>query len=189
MASIGHLLCSPTAGQATISRLRCETHASFLSLGHHVGGHLEPGRHGGLTTSRKKQIVEDAEGEEYLHKETWRVVNRQFDPPDDRKKGATYDDLVAMVFAAHSLEGYLNFIGDKILPELWQKEREIEGGFEGKLARILQECGLNKFEKGRRPYSTVTELTTLRNNLAHPKTKKQRKRRKIYPEGKEPTLF
>jgi hypothetical protein len=94
-----------------------------------------------------------------------------------------------MVFAAHSLEGYLNFIGDKILPELWQKEREIEGGFEGKLARILQECGLNKFEKGRRPYSTVTELTTLRNNLAHPKTKKQPKRRKIYPEGKEPPLF
>jgi hypothetical protein len=44
---------------------------------------------------KKKQIVEDAEGEEYLHKEKWRVVNRQFHPLDDRRKGATYNDLVA----------------------------------------------------------------------------------------------
>jgi hypothetical protein len=71
-----------------------------------------------------------------------------------------YDDLVAMVFASHTLEGYFNFIGDKISPGVWQNERDIQGGLEGKLALILRECGLPYFDKDRRPYATIAALVT-----------------------------
>ncbi len=139
---------------------------------------------------RKRHFVEDFEGEEYLHKETWRVVKRQFDRPEDSKKGAMYDDLVAMVFASHTLEGYLNFIGDEILRELWKNEREefSKIGITGKLATISKACGLEPFERGRRPYSTVEALKTLRDCIAHPKTHKP-KSSTVYSEGKEPPMF
>jgi hypothetical protein len=138
----------------------------------------------------KRKFVEDSEGEEYLHKETWRVVKRQFDRPEDSRKGAMYDDLVAMVFASHSLEGYLNFIGDKILPEVWKNEKEAfsGAGIEGKLATISTECGLEPFDKGRRPFSTVKALRRLRDSIGHPKTYKP-KSSKVYSEGKEPPMF
>ena len=136
----------------------------------------------------KRIFVETSEGEEYLHKETWRVVKRQFERPDNSSKGAMYDDLVAMVFASHTLEGYLNFIGDKILPSIWHNERGIEGGLEGKLALILQVCSLPDFDKGQRPYATVATLTKLRNSIAHPKTHKLRGQT-ICSEGKEPPFF
>jgi len=135
-----------------------------------------------------RRFIYQSEGEEYLHKEAWRVVARQFERPDDPRKGAMYDDLVAMVFASHTLEGYLNFLGDKLLPKVWQNEREIEGRLEGRLTLILRECGLPNFDKGRRPFATVAALTKLRNGMAHPKTHKP-KASKIYSEGKEPPLF
>ena len=99
-------------------------------------------------THRPRRFVDESEGEEYLHKEAWRVVMRQFERcPDDPKKGALYDDLVAMVFASHSLEGYLNYIGEKL--EVWQNERDIKGGVAEKLTLILQACGLPEFNKFR----------------------------------------
>ncbi len=139
---------------------------------------------------KRRYFIEETEGEEYLHKETWRVVKRQFDRPEDSRKGAMYDHLVAMVFASHTLEGYLNFIGDKILPELWKNERDEfkTTGITGKLAAILEECGLEPFENGRRPYSTAKALKKLRDKIAHPKTNKP-KSRIIYSEGKEPPMF
>lgn len=136
----------------------------------------------------KRKFVGTSEGEEYLHKETWRVVKRQFERPDNPNRGAMYDDLVAMVFAAYTLEGYLNFVGDKILRGVWQNERGIEGGLEGKLTLILQACSLPDFDKGRRPYATVAALIKLRNSITHPKTHKL-KSQTIYSEGKEPPLF
>jgi len=152
--------------------------------------HLSFGSSLGLNSMKKRQFIEKSEGEEYLHKETWQVVNRQFERPEDSRTGAMYDDLVAMVFAFHTLEGYLNFVGDKVLPEMWRNERKEfkETGITGKLAAVLEACGLEPFEKGRRPYSTVQALKKLRNSIAHPKTYKP-KCRKVYSEGKEPPMF
>lgn len=101
-----------------------------------------------------------------------------------------YDDLVAMVFASHTLEGDLNFIGDKILPKLWKNERDefSKTGITGKLAAVSRAWGLAAFEKGRRPYSTITALKKLRDSIAHPKTHKP-KSSNVYSEGKEPPMF
>ena len=139
---------------------------------------------------KKQRFIEVSEGEEYLHKETWRVVKRQLDRSNKSRTGALYDDLVAMVFASHTLEGYLNFLGDKILPEVWKNERDEfkVTGFEGKLGAILEKCGLEPFDKGRRPYATVKALKKLRNDISHPKINKP-KTTVVYSAGKEPPMF
>ncbi len=117
----------------------------------------------------KRKFVGTSEGEEYLHKETWRVVKRQFERPDNPNRGAMYDDLVAMVFAAYTLEGYLNFVGDRILPGVWQNERGIEGGLEGKLtlARISHKA---KVAEQRLPESEVGSGTYREHALTSRKT-------------------
>jgi hypothetical protein len=86
----------------------------------------------------KRRFTEESESEEYLHKTAWSVVLRQIEHAEATPHGVLYDYLVAMVFAFHSLEGYLNFVGDKIAPELWADERETfkNTGLFGKLAAI-----------------------------------------------------
>lgn len=140
--------------------------------------------------SSVRKFVEELEGEEYLHKEVWRVVDRQLKHAERNPQGALYDDLVAMVFALHSIEGYLNFLGEKIAPELWKNEKETFGraGLDGKLEKICELCGLPIPAKGRRPRSTIVELTNLRNQIVHPKTVRV-KDTKCFAEGKSIPTF
>ena len=66
----------------------------------------------------KRRFIEEASGEEYVHRDVWRVVKRQIAYAEANPKGALLDDLVALVFASHALEGYANFLGAKIAPDL-----------------------------------------------------------------------
>jgi hypothetical protein len=138
----------------------------------------------------KQQFEEKSDGEEYLHMAAWAVVLRQFEHAAAVPCGSLYDRLVAMVFAFHSLEGFLNFVGDKIAPQVWANEREVfkDSGFAGKLADIYERCDISVPEKGRRPYSTIIELEELRNAMAHPKTVKTQDTMK-FVEGKQPPYF
>lgn len=143
-----------------------------------------------MTRPTKRRFEESASGEEYLHKDAWTVVRRQIEHADANPCGALYDDLVAMMFAFHCIEGFLNFVGDKIAPELWkdEKERFKASGIDGKLEEICKLCGLSKPKKGRRPYQTISTLKTLRNQMAHPKTRKTESV-KQFEEGKTSPLF
>ena len=114
------------------------------------------------------------EGERFLHKDLWRVVERQLDHAADTPKGAFYDDLVAMVFASHALEAYLNFVGGRIAPEVWKDEREFfrrepYRGFDGKVRKVLDLVALPEPNRDARPYSTVWLLKDLRDQIAHAK--------------------
>ena len=143
-----------------------------------------------MTSPIKRRFEEKAIGEEYLHKDAWAVVRRQLEHAEANHRGALYDDLVAMIFAFHSIEGFLNFVGDKIAPEIWRDEKEhFKGtGIDGKLKKICKLCGLGEPQKGRRPYSTLSTLKYLRDEMAHPKPRKT-KRVKQFTEGKTPPLF
>ena len=48
----------------------------------------------------------------------------------------------AMVFAFHAMEGYLNYVRERIFPDLWSDERADfrESGITGKLASICERC-------------------------------------------------
>ena len=139
----------------------------------------------------ERRFIEEASGEEYIHKAVWRVVKRQVAHAEANPEGALMDDLVALVFASHALEGYANFLGAKIAPDLWADERELfrNSGLDGKLATLHERCGLAAPEKGRRPYSTVRELKRLRDGIAHPKIIVSLPQQTEYVEGKEPPLF
>lgn len=110
-------------------------------------------------------------GENYLHKILWVTVERQMENAEGNPKGAFYDYLAAMVFASHALEAYLNFLGDRLSPKMWAKERghrEI-GTFYGKLIKVLELCGMSEPDRACRPYSTVRALKDLRDLIAHAK--------------------
>jgi hypothetical protein len=114
------------------------------------------------------------EGERFLHKDLWRVVERQLEHAMGTPKGAFYDDLVAMVFALLALEAYLNFVGERIAPEIWKDEREFfrrepYRGFDGKLRKVLELVGIAEPARDVRPYSTVWLLKDLRDLIAHAK--------------------
>lgn len=129
------------------------------------------------------------ESEDYLHRYTWQVVRRHVLSTDRPRSGALYDDLVAMVFAFHSLEGYINFVGDRIAPEEWADERKrFPGGFREKLRRIWELCGLASHNDESRPLLTILELKKLRDAIAHPKTKKCTTTSEL-PLGEEPMRY
>ena len=139
---------------------------------------------------RKPRLVEEAKGEEYVHKAVWLVAKRQLTHAEAHPKGALLDHLVALVFVSHALEGYANYLGEKVAPALWQDERERFGktGLAGKLDALHEVCGLPRLERGRRPWSTIRGLKRLRDGIAHPRTKTTTTRTE-YVEGKEPPLF
>ncbi len=141
------------------------------------------------TAMTRRRFIEEASGEEYVHKAVWQVVKRQLAHAEANPKKALLDDLVAMVFTSHALEGYANFLGQKVAPDLWKDERERfkETGLFGKLAALHERCGLEALKEGRRPHSTIQELKRLRNGIAHPKTRATVSR-KEYAEGKEPPM-
>lgn len=95
-----------------------------------------------------------------------------------------------MMFAFHCFEGFLNFVGEKIAPDLWKDEKEnFKGdGIDEKLTVICARCDLKKPDKGRRPYSTLSTLKVLRDAIAHPKIRRTESV-KQFTEGKTPSLF
>lgn len=114
------------------------------------------------------------EGQRFLHKELWRVVERQLTYSDANPKGAFYDDMVAMVFASHAFEAYLNYVGQLLAPAIWADERnffrrEPYRGFDGKVRKVLELVGVTEPDRSVRPYKTVWSLKGLRDLMAHAK--------------------
>lgn len=117
------------------------------------------------------------EGERFIHKELWRVVERQLDHAKKIPSGAFYDDLVAMTFAFHALEAYLNYVGEKLAPDIWRDERnyfrkEPFRGFDGKVRKVFDLVGVAEPARNTRPYSSVWLLKGLRDLMAHGKVER-----------------
>lgn len=104
-------------------------------------------------------------------------MDRQIAHSERFPQGSLYDDLIAMVFAFHALEAYLNYIGEHLAPEVWANEREFfqkqpYRGFDGRIRKIFELCEIAESDRGTRPYSTVWLLKDLRDFIAHGKTEK-----------------
>lgn len=153
-----------------------------------MAGPGAPGRM--IAPGRRRRFVEEVSGEEYVHKAVWQVVLRQFAHAEAHPRGAMYDYLVAMLFASHALEGYANYLGEKVAPDLWMDERERfrATGVAGKLAALHECCGLEVPAKGRRPMSTIRELKRLRDGIAHPRMRVTTTTTP-FVESREPPLF
>ena len=118
------------------------------------------------------------------------MAKRQLTHAEAHPKGALLDYLVALVFVSHALEGYANYLGEKVAPALWQDERTrfARTGLTGKLDALHEVCGLPRLERGKRPWSTIRDMKHLRDGIAHPRTISTSARTE-YVEGKVPPLF
>lgn len=117
------------------------------------------------------------DGESYVHKTLWTVMLRQMSSAEAQGVGSAYELLAGMVFAFHAFEAYLNYLGFKLAPEIWEKEREFFNeesykGFYGKVRKVFELCGMEEPSRGKRPYSTIRSLKVLRDTIAHGKVEK-----------------
>jgi len=103
------------------------------------------------------------DGEDLPHRLMWVVVEEQAELAKTRERDWSIPSLVAMVFAFHAMEAYLNYVGQRLAPEIWEEEREHfrTTGFKGKLSEVMDTAGLN-WEPGKRPIQTVLGLEKLR---------------------------
>ncbi|MGH9400937.1 MAG: hypothetical protein ACRD2P_02385 [Terriglobia bacterium] len=115
-------------------------------------------------------------GEELPHRFMWHIVEEQAKLAGEREKEWSKPALVAMVFAFHTVEAYLNFVGERLAPEIWQNERsffskEPYRGWKGKLRKVMELVELDRPPE-QRPLKTIYELKELRDMIAHGKPEK-----------------
>ncbi|MGO9094610.1 MAG: hypothetical protein ACLQGV_05250 [Bryobacteraceae bacterium] len=112
------------------------------------------------------------EGRELIHRLLWRIVEAEAKLANRREKGWRDPTLVAMVFAFHAVEAYLNYVGEQLAPEVWRREREFFGkepyrGWDGKLRKVMELVDLPPPDRGARPLKTILDLRELRDWIAH----------------------
>ena len=116
------------------------------------------------------------EGEELIHRRLWAIVKEEAKLASEREREWFNPSLVAMVFASHTVEAYLNFVGERLAPEIWKDERnyfrkEHHRGWDGKLRKVMELVGL-PWSPEDRPLKTILKLKELRDLIAHGKPEK-----------------
>ena len=120
------------------------------------------------------------DGETFTHKILWQCCLMQIETARRRKRGAQYFHMSAMLMAYLTYEAYINFLGERLAPDEWAKEREFfrkepYQGIEGKLKLISEKSFIVGIEKGKRPYQTIINLKKFRDFLSHGKPNKYSK--------------
>jgi hypothetical protein len=66
-------------------------------------------------------------GELYTHKLLWKCCIQQVEAADEALKNSDssfYFELSAMLLAYLTFESYVNFLGDRLAPEIWKSEKD-----------------------------------------------------------------
>lgn len=113
----------------------------------------------------------------FNHRIVWyaAIANLELIKADD--EDSKYYALGAMVLTFFAFEGYLNWLGVLIQPDVWKDERRFfqKEPFRGTLGKHLflrEHLGLPALSKETRPFSTAIMLCEVRNVLAHTKPEK-----------------
>jgi hypothetical protein len=112
--------------------------------------------------------------EVYNHRILWKVAELNSQAATSPGKGAKLHALGAMLLYFFAFEGYLNWLGNRIAPEVWEEERKffscpLYQGSLGKyrfLAKILR---LPSPDASSGPFQTAKGLLKLRDMAVHPK--------------------
>lgn len=113
------------------------------------------------------------DGKVFTHRQLWNVVEVEAKLANEREQGWLNHSLVAMVFAFHTIEAYLNFVGERIAPEIWKNERDFfrnepYRGWDGKLRKVMELVELSLPPEARL-HKTILDLKTIRDLIAHGK--------------------
>jgi len=116
----------------------------------------------------KKEALVSKERQVNTYAEMWHGSRVLLYKGQEDKKGSHWEFMASITFTAFTLEAYLNHLGAKLY-ECWE---DIESLSPLKKLRLLCErLGLEP-NYARRPYQTVKQLFTFRNEIAHGKTVK-----------------
>jgi len=77
-----------------------------------------------------------------------------------------------LLFSYHTLEAYVNEVGARLCPELWQIERTYfrmppYQGLEGKLKKIFERLQRAEPSRLERPYATIWKLKAVHDGIVH----------------------
>ena len=117
-------------------------------------------------------------GGEYTHRFLWRCVQKQLEAARSGPEGSRYFHLSAMVPGYFVFEAYINYLGETLDKDTWQKEREFFSkepyrGTEGKLKKLLELYDLPYPKKSERPFASVIQIGALRDKIVHSKPYKK----------------
>ncbi|MCK4846585.1 MAG: hypothetical protein KAS88_02855 [Deltaproteobacteria bacterium] len=103
-------------------------------------------------------------------------------------KGSTYQYMASLIFAAFTLEAYLNHVGylgkEKI--SSWEDFEKLSP--RKKLNKILYKYNINQ-NKSERPFETIEKLFDFRNDLAHGKSVYMEKEELVSWKSQEESLL
>lgn len=107
-------------------------------------------------------------------------------------KEAKFFALSAMFLFFAAFEGYLNWLGSRVAPEVWKDERQFfsRSPFQGTLGKyrfLATIIHISNPDPSQGPFQTANDLLELRNMVAHPKTEAGEKQVK-FAEGYFPPL-
>jgi hypothetical protein len=108
----------------------------------------------------------------FSHRHLWDSVLRHLALAEQHSTDSWHLHLSAGLLAAAAFEAYLNYLGEEILPSVWEDERkyfaqEPYKGTAGKLLRIAEEVGLELPGTSEKPYVGFSELQALRDKIVH----------------------
>lgn len=118
----------------------------------------------------------------YAHKVLWDSVQLHLTVAEECSESSWQFHLSAGLLAAAAFEAYLNYLGEEILPDIWQKERRFfltppYTGTEGKLKRIAEEVDWSYPTHGGSLFASFMELKSLRDKMVHARPKREEYRR------------
>lgn len=106
------------------------------------------------------------------HRILWICAQKNLAFGQHKGSDAPYFNLTAMTMAYFAFEGYLNYLGELIAPEVWKEERQFftRKPYEGTIGKCLFLMKITMqpaLSSSRRPFLTVRKLAELRNFVAH----------------------
>ena len=109
----------------------------------------------------------------YNHRILWATAQKNLAMSRKPENDALYFALSAMLMMYFSFEGYLNWLGQSIAPEVWEMERDFfnKPPYQGTLGKYLfltKVLVLESPDKSKGSFQTVKELQQLRDRAVHP---------------------
>jgi len=98
----------------------------------------------------------------------WAAAREALKKAQEQELGRFYFAMMAGVFAMFTVEGYLNHLGEKRVPDWSELERKL--GPREKLLLLRSSLHLS-VDFDRRPFQTLTDMLRLRDAVAHGKTR------------------
>jgi hypothetical protein len=122
--------------------------------------------------------------ETYNHRILWATAQKNLAQSRESENDALYFALSAMLMMYFAFEGYLNWLGHLIAPEVWESEKNFfsKEPYQGTLGKYLflsKVLVMELPDKSKGPFQTVKDLQQLRDKAVHPRVERGKKRVKF----------